>query len=50
MLLTGSRLNEVARMEAGELSDDGATWTIPGNRTKNHRTHVVPLPLLAQRY
>ena len=24
MLLTGSRLNEVARMEAGDLSDDGA--------------------------
>jgi integrase len=49
MLLTGSRLNEAARMETGELSDDGAIWTIPGNRTKNHRTHVVPLPLLAQR-
>jgi integrase len=43
MLLTGSRLNEVAEMESEELSDDGAIWTIPGNRTKNHRIHVVPL-------
>jgi integrase len=48
MLLTGSRLNEVARMEIGELSNDGVVWTIPGNRTKNHRIHVVPLPSLAQ--
>jgi integrase len=46
--LTGCRLNEVARMRRDELSDDGATWTIPGLRTKNHRTHVVPLPPLAR--
>lgn len=48
LLLTGCRLNEVARMRRSELSDDGATFTIPGSRTKNHRTHVVPLPKLAQ--
>ena len=48
LLLTGSRLNEVARMERAELSEDLATWTIPSARTKNHRTHVVPLPPLAQ--
>jgi integrase len=48
LLITGSRLNEVAQMEVSELSDDGATWTIPGSRTKNHRTHVVPLPSLAR--
>jgi integrase len=48
LLLTGCRLNEVARMETGEFSDKGAIWTIPGNRTKNHRTHVVPLSRLAQ--
>ena len=29
-------------MTRAELSDDGATWTIPSERTKNHRTHVVP--------
>jgi integrase len=48
LLITGSRLNEVAQMEASELSEDGSVWTISGNRTKNHRTHVVPLPPLAR--
>ena len=48
LLLTGCRLNEVARMERGELSTDFATWTIPSTRTKNRRVHVVPLPPLAQ--
>jgi len=48
LLLTGARLNEVARMEASELSEDGKTWTIPGGRTKNHRTHVVPFSPLAR--
>jgi integrase len=35
-------------MRRAELSDDGATWTIPSERTKNHRPHLVPLPPLAQ--
>lgn len=48
LLLTGCRLNEVARMERTELSNDLASWTIPGTRTKNHRTHVVPLSPMAQ--
>jgi integrase len=48
LLLTGSRLNEVARMERPELSEDGATWLIPGRRTKNGKPHQVPLPPLAQ--
>jgi len=47
LLLTGSRLNEISGMRRSELSDDGQTWTIPGDRTKNHRTHVVPLSNLA---
>jgi integrase len=47
LLLTGGRLNEVAGMRRDELSEDG-TWTIPGERTKNHRTHIVPLPPLAR--
>ena len=41
LLLTGCRLNEVAAMTRAELSDDGATWTIPSSRTKNKRAHVV---------
>jgi integrase len=51
LLLTGCRVNEVAGMRRSEISDDGTTWTIPGGptgRTKNHRTHVVPLPPLAR--
>lgn len=48
LLLTGSRLNEVAGMRRDELSEDGALWSIPGSRTKNHRVHLVPLPKLAR--
>ena len=48
LLLTGCRLNEVAAMRRGELSKDGATWTVPGERTKNHRTHFMFLPPLAR--
>ncbi|MFZ1148381.1 MAG: tyrosine-type recombinase/integrase, partial [Xanthobacteraceae bacterium] len=48
LLLTGSRLNEVTGMRRAELSDDGATWTLPKERVKNRRTHVVPLPPLAR--
>jgi integrase len=30
-------------MSRVELSEDGATWSIPAARTKNRRPHVVPL-------
>ena len=43
MALTGQRRGEVSGMKWSELSDDGKTWTIPGSRTKNKQTHVVPL-------
>ena len=39
---------EVSKMRRDELSEDGSTWNIPGQRTKNHRPHVVPLPPLAR--
>jgi integrase len=48
LLLTGARRDEVAGMTHDELSNDGAVWTIPGERTKNHRPHVVELPPLAR--
>jgi integrase len=48
LLLTGCRLNEVAGMRRAELSGDGATWSIPGERTKNKRPHIVPLAPLAR--
>jgi integrase len=48
LLLTGARLNEVAGMRWSELSEDGGTWRIPKERTKNKRAHTVPLPPMAQ--
>jgi integrase len=48
LVLTGARLNEIADMRRAELSEDGAILTIPGERTKNHHVHVVPLPALAR--
>src|SRR6476619_601448 len=40
--------NEIAGMTRRELSDDGATWYIPGRRTKNGRAHTVPLSPLVR--
>jgi integrase len=47
LLLTGQRRSEVAGMRWSELSDDG-TWTLPDNRTKNKKTHAVPLAPMAR--
>jgi integrase len=43
LLLTGQRLDEVGKMTREELHDDG-TWHLAGERTKNGKPHVVPLP------
>jgi integrase len=43
LLLTGQRRGEVAGMTWEEISDDLATWTLPGERTKNGAAHTVPL-------
>ena len=43
LALTGQRRDEVAGMRWTELTDGGASWTIPKERTKNKRAHVVPL-------
>jgi integrase len=43
LLLTGQRRGEVAGMAWGEISDDLAIWTLPGERTKNGAGHTVPL-------
>jgi integrase len=45
LLLSGCRLQEVARMTRGELGMDN--WTIAAERVKNHRPHLVPLSALA---
>ncbi|ULB08439.1 integrase arm-type DNA-binding domain-containing protein [Cereibacter azotoformans] len=41
LLLTGQRLREVAELPWREI--DGATWTLPGPRSKNGDEHVIPL-------
>jgi integrase len=43
LVLTGQRRGEVAGMDRNEISEDFATWTLPGERTKNGEPHSVPL-------
>ena len=43
LLLTAQRREEVAGMRWSELSADRATWTIPKERAKNGKAHVVHL-------
>jgi hypothetical protein len=48
-LLTGVRFNEANEMQWNEIDDRRNVWTIPKERTKSKRKHVVPLidPALA---
>jgi integrase len=46
-MVTLQRGGEVCGLHADEIDRPGRLWTIPGERTKNHRTHVVPLSSLA---
>jgi integrase len=48
LLLCGQRLTEVAAMTWLELNADRSLWTIPPARTKNHKEHSLPLPMLAR--
>jgi integrase len=48
LILTGQRRNEIAGLSRSELSSDGATWTLPKERAKNGREHVLPLSVQAQ--
>ena len=41
LILTGQRRDEVGGMRWSEIAGD--RWTIPGDRTKNHRKHMLPL-------
>jgi integrase len=43
LVLTGQRRGEVAGMGRNEISEDFATWALPGERTKNGEPHSVPL-------
>lgn len=43
VILTAARSGEVRNMTWGELDLDAATWTVPAERMKAGREHVVPL-------
>lgn len=43
LLLTGQRREEVAGMHLCEIDFDKSEWTIPEERTKNGKTHIVHL-------
>jgi integrase len=43
LILTGQRLREIANLSWREVDLDKAIITLPPDRTKNHRPHVVPL-------
>jgi integrase len=43
LMLTGQRVREVAGIEWTDLDLDAATWTIPRDKTKAKREHIVPL-------
>ncbi len=47
LILTGTRKEEVAGMLRDELDLGKFIWTIPAERTKQRREHVVPLTLRA---
>jgi integrase len=43
MILTGQRRSEVAGMRWDELDLAKGLWTLPGARTKNRHSHIIPL-------
>jgi integrase len=43
LILTGARRGEVGGMRWSELDLDRGIWTIPPQRTKNKKPHVLPL-------
>jgi len=47
LILTACRREEVGAMTWDEIDVDRSMWTIPASRTKNGRTHVLPLPQVA---
>jgi integrase len=46
LALTGARANEIAALRRPEICDDAIV--LPGERTKNHRPHLIPLSQAAR--
>jgi integrase len=47
LILTGARRTEIGGMAWPELDEAAGTWTLPAERAKNGRRHVLPLPATA---
>jgi integrase len=47
LILLGSRRAEVGGMRWSELDLDAGTWTLPAERSKNHRAHAIAFPAVA---
>ena len=43
LALTGQRREEVAQLKSQEIDEKARTWTIPSERTKNKKAHIVHL-------
>jgi len=43
LLLTGQRLNEIARLTWQEFHEEAGELRLSGDRTKNRRPHIIPL-------
>jgi integrase len=46
-LVTGQRRTEIATMERSELDLAGRLWSIPPEKSKNRKAHLVPLSAVA---
>jgi integrase len=49
LILTGQRAAEVAGLRWSEIDFDAAVIRLPGERTKNHRPHEIPMSEMVQR-
>jgi len=43
LILTGQRLNEIAELRWSEIHFDRNVIALPGDRTKNHQPHEIPM-------
>jgi integrase len=47
LALTGCRRQEIGSMQYRELDQEKGVWVISAERSKNHRSHTLPLPPMA---
>ena len=47
LIITGQRRTEVGGMRWSEMDRARGVWSLPAERSKNGRSHVLPLPSLA---